>query len=99
MPSREPAGEHDAIRQVDGVHHVQGGGARDTGAVGAGIQHVKAVFEVRFDGHGTSLARAFHRRACGLEWNADVNGARNILARARAYMVRTGAAVTRPGGE
>jgi len=36
---------------------------------------------------------------CGYQINADVNGAKNILKRAHAYMVWVGAAVTQPEGE
>jgi len=36
---------------------------------------------------------------CGYKVNADVNGAKNILKRAHAYMVWAGAAVTQPKGE
>ena len=36
---------------------------------------------------------------CGYQINADVNGAKNILKRAHAYMVWAGAVVTRPEGE
>jgi len=35
---------------------------------------------------------------CGYQINADVNGAKNILKRAHAYMVWAGAAVTQPEG-
>ncbi|HDH45013.1 MAG TPA: transposase, partial [Thermococcus sp.] len=36
---------------------------------------------------------------CGYQINADVNGAKNILKRAHAYMVWAGAVVTQPEGE
>jgi len=36
---------------------------------------------------------------CGYQINADVNGAKNLLKRAHAYMVWAGAAVTQPEGE
>jgi len=41
----------------------------------------------------------FIYKDCGYQVNADVNGAKNILERAHAYMVWAGAVVTRPEGE
>jgi len=38
-------------------------------------------------------------KECSYQINADVNGAKNILKRAHAYMVWAGAAVTQPEGE
>jgi len=38
-------------------------------------------------------------KSCRYQINADINGAKNILKRAHAYMVWAGAAVTQPEGE